>query len=209
MITTPRFVATRFTLWSGCFSGFLSFRVSSHTRFLSLKTPHTMPVLNSIPILNMQLKLLDLSVIPNAWIGTGIKTLGLTPLSCCFWMNITQSVLESLCHSTFQPALPLLPRLLPLGFLTAKSHMLCASVSGVFSQEPLVSSWICQTNMHCSTNYWPHGLSTCSLGTYHISWARHGKRTTPHPTSSLINSILVRRPCLVSLYLPCTGPCDM
>ena len=133
---------------------------------------------------------------PNAWAGTGIENLGHTKLrSCCLWTNIPRPVIESLCHCTFQPP-ALAARAGSTDFLTLESHTPCTSVRAVLSQAPLVLLWIYQTSMHCSTVCRPPG----SLGIGCVALPRCSKWTPPHPISSVINSVLVRRSCVASVH---------
>lgn len=122
----------------------------------SISEPHHLSVSSHwkppcpMPNTDIQLELLDLDLVPNAWIGIGIETFGRTPLPCCLWMNSLQPVLESLCQSTFRSALLLLPVLVPLCFLNMKPHTLCTSVSSSFSPAPPVPLCSHQISRHAA-----------------------------------------------------------
>lgn len=145
-----------------------------------------------MPSMDIQLDLLDLGLVPNAWIGIDIETLGCTPPPCFFWMKILQAVLQSLCQSTLQPTLLLLPVWVSLCFLIVKSHTLCTSVSSVFFQLHLYHYEVVRSA--CTAAQTPGPIAKVPALWGHPE--SHEVLNPYSPISSLINSILVRRPCI-------------
>lgn len=145
----------------------------------------------AVTTLNIQLELPVLYLTPNAWIGPGIETLWYTPVLSFLGERPTAS--SRVSTSLRLPACPVLAA--------------TAGVSSIFSQGPLLSTWICQTNMLCSTNYWPHSQSACSLGTHGMSWPRHLKHIPPHLLPDQFDSC---QKTVHGFFAPTwTGPCYM